>query len=115
MKDDLYQLDEAATDAVFQALASRERRRLLDLIRGNPGCIVADLLSAFEMSRIGVLKHLRVLEEADLVVSEKAGRERRLYVNTLPLRAIHRRWSDEFDDFWAGKLLGLKDKIETGS
>lgn len=114
MKNDLYHLDEAAADAVFQALASRERRRMLDLIRGNPGCIVADLLGAFEMSRIGVLKHLRVLEDADLVVSQKAGRERQLYVNTLPLRAIHRRWSDEFDDFWAGKLLNLKEKIETG-
>lgn len=115
MKDDLYQLDEATTDALFQALASRERRRMLDLIRAHPGCIVADLLSAFQMSRIGVLKHLRVLEGADLVVSQKTGRERRLYVNTLPLRAIHRRWSDEFDDFWAGKLLDLKEKIEAGS
>lgn len=107
-------MDEEATDAVFQALASRERRRMLDLIRAHPGCIVVDLLSAFEMSRIGVLKHLRVLEDADLVVSEKSGRERRLYVNTLPLRAIHRRWSDEFDDFWAGGLLDLKRKIEVG-
>ncbi|MFV3130695.1 ArsR/SmtB family transcription factor [Niveispirillum sp. KHB5.9] len=114
MNHDPYQLDEAATDAVFQALASRERRRMLDLIRAQPGCIISDLLDRFEMSRIGVMKHLKVLEEADLVVSEKAGRERRLYVNTLPLRAIHRRWSDEFDDFWAGSLLDLKRKVETG-
>ncbi len=99
-------------DAVFQALAHPERRRMLDIIRSNPGCGVCELCEQFEMSRIGAMKHLRLLEEARLVLSQKEGRVRRLYVNAAPIQMIHDRWISEWSALWAPEVTQLKYRVE---
>ena len=99
-------------DAVFQALAHRDRRSILDLVRNNPGCCVEDISRNFETSRIAVLKHLRVLERAQLLHSEKVGRKRRLYFNIVPIQIIYDRWATEYSALWASKLTRLKYQIE---
>jgi DNA-binding transcriptional ArsR family regulator len=101
-------------DAVFQALAHRDRRSILDLVRNNPGCCALDLCAHFTTSRIAVLKHLRVLERAQLIHSEKAGRKRRLYFNVVPIQIVYDRWASEYSALWAGKLARLKYRIEQG-
>jgi DNA-binding transcriptional ArsR family regulator len=102
-------------DAVFAALAHRDRRRILDLVGNNPGCCVEDLCPHFTTSRIAVLKHLRVLERAQLIHSEKAGRKRRLFFNVVPIQLIYDRWATEYSALWAGSLTQLKYRIEAGS
>ena len=100
-------------DAVFMALSHRDRRRILDLVRSNPGCRVEDLGPHFETSRVAILKHLKVLSRADLIVSQKVGRERRLYFNVVPIQIVYDRWATEYSALWAGKLTGIKYKIES--
>lgn len=99
-------------DAVFQALAHSARRRVLDIVRDSPGCTVGEVCGHFTMSRIAVLKHLRVLEDAGLLIGEKAGRQRHLHFNITPIQLIHDRWSDEYRGFWAGALADLKYRVE---
>jgi DNA-binding transcriptional ArsR family regulator len=99
-------------DAVFHALAHRDRRRMLDLVRNNPGCCVEDLCPHFDVSRIAVLKHLRVLHRAQLLHSEKVGRKRRLYFNVVPIQIVYDRWASDYSALWAGKLTDLKYRIE---
>lgn len=99
-------------DAVFQALAHQARRGILDIVKDDPGCTVGDVCAHFTMSRIGVIKHIRVLEDAGLLLSEKQGRERRLHFNVAPIQIIHDRWSDEYSGFWAGALADLKYRVE---
>jgi len=102
-------------DAVFHALAHRDRRRIVDLVRNNAGCCVEDLCPHFETSRIAVLKHLRVLERAQLVHSEKVGRKRRLFFNVVPIQIIYDRWATQYSALWASKLAHLKYRIEESS
>ncbi len=102
-------------DKVFQALASRVRRAMLDIVRDDPGCSVADVCRHFDVSRIAVMKHLNVLERAGLLISEKKGRQRCLYFNTVPIQLIHERWTTEYSALWAGKLTALKYELEEGS
>lgn len=99
--------------AVFAALASETRRRILDVLKDQPGCSVRHVASHFDMSRIAVMKHLRVLEDAGLVTSEKVGRTRRLHFNAVPIQMIHERWTTEFSAFWAGSLTQLKYRLES--
>lgn len=103
-----------AQDLLFGALAHRTRRRILDVLKAEPGCNVAYVVSFFEISRIAVMKHLRVLEEAGLVVSRKEGRSRHLHFNPVPLQEIHERWTTEFSQRWASKLTRIKANIEAG-
>jgi len=105
-------LDEDALDDLFLALASRTRREILDIVSREPGCTVGAVAERFEMSRIGIHKHLAVLEEAGLVVSERRGRERRLWFNAVPIQWIHERWSERYREFWAGRLVRLKLEAE---
>src|SRR4051794_16200188 len=100
-------------DAVFTALSHRDRRRILDLVRATPGVRVEDLLPHFTTSRVAILKHLKVLARADLIVSEKVGRERRLYFNVMPIQIIFDRWATEFSALWAGPIAQLKYRVET--
>jgi DNA-binding transcriptional ArsR family regulator len=100
-------------DAVFQALAHRDRRRLLDLVRNNPGCCVEQVAKHFDTSRIAVLKHLRVLTRAQLLHSQKIGRQRKLYFNVVPIQLVYDRWATQYSSLWAGKLAGIKYRIET--
>jgi predicted transcriptional regulator len=99
-------------DALFLALGHRDRRRILDLVRNNPGCCVDDLGEHFATSRIAVLKHLRILERADLIHSQKVGRRRQLYFNVVPIQLVYDRWATEFSALWASKLTALKYRIE---
>ena len=100
-------------DATFQALASGTRREMLDVINRQPGIPVGQLASNFDVSRIAVMKHLAVLENAELVVSKKEGRVRRLYFNAVPIRMIYERWTDEYSDHWSTLVTGLKSRAES--
>lgn len=102
-------------DAVFHALASGPRRRILDILREKPGANVNEVCAYFEMSRIGVMKHLGVLEEAELVVSKKEGRTRRLYFNVVPIQLIYDRWTSEYSGLWARRLTSLKFLVENST
>jgi DNA-binding transcriptional ArsR family regulator len=100
--------DDHDMDAVFAALAHETRRRILDLLRDQPGAGVGAIASEFDVSRIAIMKHLAVLEEANLIVSQKDGRTRRLYFNAAPIRMIYDRWTDDYSGYWAGELTRLK-------
>lgn len=100
-------------DAVFQALGSEARRRILDIVKESPGCNVNDVCEHFSMSRIAVMKHIGVLEHAQLLTSEKRGRERKLYFNTVPIQMVYDRWTTEFSQFWASQLADVKYRVET--
>lgn len=100
-------------NAVFRALAHRDRRRILDILKQSPGSSVGEVSDAFDTSRIAVMKHLRVLEEANLVHSEKEGRVRRLYFNPVPIQMIYDRWTTEYSAMWAGRLTDLKYRVES--
>ena len=99
-------------DLVFHALAHPTRRHMMDLVKKSPGCSVNDLCEHFETSRIAVMKNLRVLVSAKLIISRKKGRTRELYFNVAPIQMIHDRWSDEYSEFWATRMIDLKYKIE---
>jgi DNA-binding transcriptional ArsR family regulator len=100
-------------DAVFAALSSEPRRRILDVLKREPGANVNRVCEFFdEMGRIAVLKHIDVLEGANLVLSEKVGRERLLYFNPVPIHMIHDRWTTEFSAYWAGGLARMKYRLE---
>lgn len=95
-------------DLVFRALASPVRRRLLDLLRDNPQT-TGELCARFgDLSRYAVMQHLGVLEEAGLVLSRRAGRERWNYLNAIPIKRIHDRW---IGDYAAGAVRML-DRLE---
>jgi DNA-binding transcriptional ArsR family regulator len=111
-RDDRYGTDADATDALFHALANRERRRMLDCIRAHPGCNVVSVAALHDISRIAVLKHLAVLERAGLVVSRKEGRERRLNFNVVPIQLVYERWATDFVKHWASGLTALKRAVE---
>jgi predicted transcriptional regulator len=99
-------------DAVFHALASAGRRRMLDIVNHMPGCSVNDVCKYFQTSRIAVMKHLRVLEQAGLIVSQKVGRRRELYFNAVPIQMIYDRWTTQYSALWASKVTGIKYRAE---
>lgn len=101
-------------DLLFHALASQPRRRILDIVKSMPGCSVGDVAKYFDVSRIAVMKHLRVLEESQLIISRKQGRTRELYFNAVPIQMIYDRWTTEYGQFWASQVTDLKFKVETG-
>ncbi|HEY5862440.1 MAG TPA: helix-turn-helix transcriptional regulator [Casimicrobiaceae bacterium] len=107
-------MDEDQLDLLFHALASQPRREMLDLLRQHPGANVGFVAAHFEISRIGVMKHLDVMEASGLIVSERSGRERRLYFNPVPLQWVYERWTDDYSGYWASRLTQLKRMIETG-
>lgn len=97
---------------IFHALASPTRREMLDIVRDAPGCSVTSVCRHFDVSRIAVMKHLAVLEQAGLLISEKPGRTRCLYFNSVPIQMIHERWTSEFSAMWASMLTAFKYDIE---
>ena len=101
-------------DVVFRALAHGVRRRILDILKAAPGSNVNDICAHFPISRIAVMKHLGVLAEANLVLSEKVGRERRLQFNAVPIQMIHDRWTTEFSALWASHVTRIKYAVESG-
>ena len=99
-------------DRVFKALADPTRRLLLDRLFERDGRTLTELESQLEMTRFGVMKHLRVLEDAGLVVSRKAGRVRLHYLNAVPIRQIHDRWITKYSEPRASALAELKTELE---
>lgn len=99
-------------DRVFKALADPTRRRLLDRLFERGGRTLTELESQFEMTRFGVAKHLRILEEAGLVVSRRSGREKRHYLNPVPIQLIYNRWIDKYTAGPAARLTDLKHFLE---
>ena len=99
-------------DLVFKALADPTRRFLLDLLFGRDGRTLTELESELEMTRFGVMKHLRVLEDAGLVVTRRSGREKLHFLNPIPIRQVHDRWIDKFTEQRASALLELKAELE---
>lgn len=95
-------------DAVFQALGNAQRRRMLDHVKNHPGCSVGEVAAGFDVSRVAVMRHLTVLEEAGLLISQKRGRTRHLYMNAVPIQMIHDRWVSEYSAMWAGRTLDIK-------
>jgi DNA-binding transcriptional ArsR family regulator len=104
--------DPPEVDRVFKALADPSRRLLLDRLFERDGRTLTELESELEMSRFGVMKHLRLLEEAGLVVSRRSGREKLHYLNPVPIQEIHDRWIDKFTERRASALLDLKKELE---
>jgi DNA-binding transcriptional ArsR family regulator len=100
-------------DAVFKALADPTRRLLLDALFERDGQTLTELESRVEMmTRFGVMKHLKVLEEAHLVTTRRQGREKLHFLNPVPIQLIHDRWVSKYAQPWAETLTGLKRVLE---
>ncbi len=99
-------------DHVFKALADPTRRYLLDRLFEREGQTLTELESGLEMTRFGVMKHLKVLEEAGLVVYRRSGREKLHFLNPIPIRLIHDRWIDKYTERYAAALADLKTQLE---
>jgi len=99
-------------DAVFRALADPTRRSLLDALFRKDGQTLSALEARLPMTRFGVMKHLRVLEDAGLVVTRRRGREKLHFLNPVPIRLVHDRWVSKYAEPWAATLSGLKKQIE---
>jgi DNA-binding transcriptional ArsR family regulator len=99
-------------DRVFRALADPSRRFLLDMLFERDGRTLTELESELDMTRFGVMKHLRVLEEADLVITRRAGREKLHFLNPVPIRLIHDRWIDKYTEGRVSALADLKNSLE---
>ena len=99
-------------DAVFRALADRTRRRLLDALFREDGQTLSALEGRLPMTRFGVMKHLRVLERARLVVTRRRGREKLHFLNPVPIRVVHDRWVSKYAEPWAATLVALKEGLE---
>ena len=99
-------------DEVFRALADPTRRRLLDALFEQDGQSLGAREAGAAMTRFGVMKHLKVLEEANLVVTKRRGREKLHFLNPVPIRLVHDRWVSKYAEPWAAALSGLKRTLE---
>jgi DNA-binding transcriptional ArsR family regulator len=99
-------------DRVFKALADPTRRFLLDGLFERDGRTLSELESELDMTRFGVMKHLRVLEDASLVVTRRSGREKLHFLNPVPIRLIHDRWIDKYRERQVSALADLKAELE---
>jgi uncharacterized protein YndB with AHSA1/START domain/DNA-binding transcriptional ArsR family regulator len=100
-------------DEVFRALADPTRRSLLDQLFREDGQSLTALAARFELTRFGVMKHLKLLEEAGLVVTRRRGRERLHFLNPVPIRLVHDRWVSKYAEPWTAALSDLKQRLET--
>ena len=99
-------------DRVFKALSDPTRRFLLDLLFMRDGRTLTELESELEMTRFGVMKHLRVLEDAGLVVTRRIGRTKQHFLNPVPIRLIYERWIDKYTEHRVSALAELKSELE---
>jgi DNA-binding transcriptional ArsR family regulator len=99
-------------DEVFKALGDPTRRALLDRLFEKDGQTLSALEAKLPMTRFGVMKHLRVLEEANLVVTRRRGREKLHFLNPVPIRLVYERWVSKYAEPWAATLTGLKRELE---
>ena len=102
-------------DRVFKAMADPTRRFLLDLLFARDGRTLTELQSELEMTRFGVMKHLKVLADAGLVVTRKQGREKLHFLNPVPIRLVHDRWIDKYTERQVSALVDLKNELEKDS
>jgi DNA-binding transcriptional ArsR family regulator len=100
------------TDALFKALADPSRRKLLDQLNATDGQTLNELCEHLDMSRQGVTQHLNVLEDANLVAVTWSGREKRHFLNPVPLQEIYERWITKFEKPRLKALGDLKKKLE---
>src|SRR4030088_3743651 len=105
----------AGMDDVFRALADPTRRGLLDELFRDDGQTLSALEQRLPMTRFGVMKHLKLLEEAGLVVTRRRGREKLHFLNAVPIRLIHNRWVSKYAEPWVATLSELKSAIEENS
>ena len=99
-------------DEVFKALAAPARRKLLDELFRKDGQTLSQLERRLPMTRFGVMKHLAVLEEANLVVTRRRGREKLHFLNPVPIRQVYERWVTKYTEPWAATLTGIKRELE---
>jgi uncharacterized protein YndB with AHSA1/START domain/DNA-binding transcriptional ArsR family regulator len=99
-------------DVVFKALADPTRRELLDELFVEDGQTLSALQERFSMTRFGVMKHLKLLEEAGLVVTRRRGREKLHFLNPVPIRLVHDRWVSKYAEPWVAGLSDLKQRLE---
>ncbi len=102
-------------DRVFKALADPSRRLLLDRLFARDGRTLLELEAELEMTRFGVMKHLRILEDAGLVVTRRDGRTKLHFLNPVPIRLVHDRWIDKFTERRVSALTDLKRQLEEES
>lgn len=102
-------------DPVWKALSDPTRRAILDFLRDCPRTTTEIVESFPHLSRFGVMKHLEVLRQAQLVSTREAGRQRVNSLNVVPIRQIYERWVGPFQELWSGELLGIKDMAEKES
>ncbi len=106
---------EESLDQVWKALSDPTRRTILDVLRDRPRTTTEIVERFSRLSRFGVMKHLEVLRQAQLVQTREAGRKRVNSLNVVPIRQIYERWVGPFQELWSGELLGIKDMAETES
>ena len=99
-------------DSIFKALADPTRRLLLDLLFQRDGRTLKELQAGLAMTRFGVMKHLKVLEDAGLVTVRRSGREKLHFLNAVPIRAIHDRWISKYSEHRLSALAALKTELE---
>ncbi|WP_416728650.1 ArsR/SmtB family transcription factor [Fictibacillus sp. JL2B1089] len=97
---------------IFKSLADPSRRMLLDLLHESDGRTLSDLCTHLDMSRVGVMKHLKILEESNLITTQKVGRERLHFLNAVPLRHVYERWVSKYTEPWTIGLTQLKSDLE---
>jgi DNA-binding transcriptional ArsR family regulator len=107
--------EDPASDAVFKALADPTRRHLLDRLFEQDGRTLTELERDLDMTRFGVMKHLKVLADAGLVLTRRHGREKLHFLNPVPIRLIHDRWIDKYTERQVSALADLKHRLENGS
>lgn len=105
-------MDPDHLDRIFAALADASRREMLEIVRLRPGALVRDVAEGFAISRIAVMRHLRVLEAAGLLTSEKVGRQRRHYFNAAPIQLVRDQWMAQYGSFWSERMADLKQRLE---
>ena len=106
---------EDSLDPVWKALSDPTRRTILDILRDRPRTTTEIVERFSQLSRFGVMKHIEVLRQAQLVSTREAGRQRVNSLNVVPIRQIYERWVGPFQELWSGELLGIKDMAETES
>jgi DNA-binding transcriptional ArsR family regulator len=106
---------EDSLDPVWKALSDPTRRTILDVLRDRPRTTTEIVERFSRLSRFGVMKHLEVLRQAQLVSTRESGRQRVNSLNVVPIRQIYERWVGPFQELWSGELLGIKDMAETES
>jgi DNA-binding transcriptional ArsR family regulator len=99
-------------DVIWKALADETRRSILDYLRDGPRTTTEIVEQFPEMTRFGVMKHLQVLRDADLVLTREEGRTCVNSLNAVPIRLIYERWVSRFAEHWAMTLIGLKESLE---